>query len=73
MISLEQAKTLIGMPALTPATGVMTITKIRQLKSKKILAYNKNNWCCDVNVLRDTNRKEFNFDKTEELSTGDSK
>jgi len=73
MISLEQAKQLIGMPALTPATGHMKITKIRQMNDGKILAYNKHGWCCDVNVLRNTEKQQFNFDKVEQINEGDSK
>ena len=72
MISLEQAQQLIGMPALAPLAGKITITQIRQLNDGRILAYNKHNWCCNVEILRDVNRKKFVFDEVEKIE-GDSK
>lgn len=62
MITLEQAKTLIGMPVKAPLAGTFRVEEIRQLNCGKILAYNKRGWCCDVNILRDTKGKKFNFD-----------
>jgi len=63
LMTLEQAQTLIGMPVNAPMVGVFKVEKIAQLKSGKILAYNKYNWCCDVNILRDSKRERFKFEK----------
>lgn len=73
MITLEQAKTLIGMPALTPATGKILIKKIRQLECGKVIVYNEHGWCCDVNVLRDTRRQKFTFDEIKKVENENKK
>jgi len=72
MISLEQAQQLIGMPVLTPTAGKITIEKVRQLNDGMILVYNKHNWCCNVDIIRDVNKKKFVFDEVKKVE-GDSK
>jgi hypothetical protein len=72
MISLEQAKQLIGMPALTQIAGPLKIVKARKLSSGKILVYNKEGWCCDVEVVRNSNKQKFTFDEVEKIE-GDTK
>ena len=72
MINLEQAKTLIGMPVFIPTGAQFIITKVRQIDSGMILIYNKHGWCCNVEIIRDTNRKKPVFDEVEKLE-GDSK
>ena len=72
MITLEQAKQLIGMPALTPGAGKIQITKVRQLTNGMILIYNKHNWCCNIEVIRNMNKERFTFDEVEKIE-GDTK
>ncbi len=69
-MTLEQAKTLIGIPVRTPVGWVFKVENIRQLEDGMILAYDKNNWCCNVSTLRDVTGKRFEFDK--ENLEGDS-
>jgi hypothetical protein len=72
MISLEQAKQLIGMPALTPGAGPIRVKNIRQISNGMILAYNQHGWCCNVEVLRNMKKEKFTFDKVEKIE-GDTK
>ena len=68
MINIKQIKKqLIGMPALVPLNGVIKIKDVRQLSNGKILVYNQHNWCCDLNVIRDTNKQKFIFEKEEKI------
>jgi len=61
-MTLEQTKTLIGTTAIAPVTGQIEIVKVRQLSDGKILIYNKHNWCCNIETVKDINGKDFVFE-----------